>query len=207
MGLKWGHTADTLVVSRGIGPNKRNLSKFFTNDVTQRVVLSLISAVYDPIGLIAPFTVKARLLLKDIWRLSGQKWVDVLAQDMRDSFLEWRSELPMLSEIVIPRCFFQQPVDEIELHVFGDSSKDVFLRGRTASETEIAFVFGKARVAPMETLTIPELELPAALLAASLRDEIHRALTLDIDRTFMWTDNTTVLQWLHSLEKQPAFPS
>ena len=133
-------------------------------------MLSLVSAVYDPIGLVAPFTVKVRLLLKDIWRSSGQKWDDVLAQDMRESFLEWRSELPMLSEIVITRCFFQQPVDEIELHVFGDSSKDVFLRGRTASETKIAFVFGKARVAPMETLTIPELELPAALLAARLRD-------------------------------------
>ena len=57
----------------------------------------------------------------------------------------------------------------------------------------------------METLTIPKLELQAALLAARLRDEIRRALTLDIDRTFMWTDSTTVLQWLHSLEKQPAF--
>ena len=74
LGLKWNHTTDTLVVSRGIGPNKRNFSKFFNDDVTQRVVLSLVSAVYDPIGLVAPFTIKARLLLKDIWRLSGQQW-------------------------------------------------------------------------------------------------------------------------------------
>ena len=71
--------------------------------------------------------------------------------------------------------------------------------------TQLAFVFGKARVASMKALTIPKLELQAALLAARLCDEVHRALSLKIDRTFMWSDSSTVLQWLHSLEKQPAF--
>ena len=102
----------------------------------------------------------------------------------------------------------------MELHLFGDNSQDVFsavavLRGKvnTANRcyTEIAFVFGEARVAPMKALTIPKLELQAALLAARLRNEVQRALTLQIDRTFMWTDGTTVLQWLHFLEKQPVF--
>ena len=57
----------------------------------------------------------------------------------------------------------------------------------------------------MKALTIPKLELQAALLAARLRNEVQRPLTLQIERTFMWTDSTTVLQWLHSLEKQPVF--
>ena len=98
--------------------------------------------------------------------------------------------------------------------MFCDSSQDVFsavafLRGKINTgngfSTEVAFVFGKARVAPMKALTIPKLELQAALPAARLRNEVQRALTLQIDRTFMWTDSTTVLQWLHSLEKQPVF--
>ena len=92
--------------------------------------------------------------------------------------------------------------------MFGDSSPDVFsallfLRGKVSTgngcSTEIDFLFGKARVAPMKALTIPKLELQAALLAARLRNEVQRALTLQIDRTFMWTDSTTILQWLHSL--------
>ena len=57
----------------------------------------------------------------------------------------------------------------------------------------------------MKALTISKLELQAALLAARLRNEVQRALTLQIDRTFMWTDSTTVLQWLHSFQKQPVF--
>ena len=70
---------------------------------------------------------------------------------------------------------------------------------------ELAFVFGKARVAPMKALTIPKLELQAALLAARLKDEVQKALTLTVERTLMWTDSTTVLQWLHSIDKQPVF--
>ena len=86
--------------------------------------------------------------------------------------------------------------------MFVDSSQDIFsavafLRGKVNTEngcsTKIAFVFGKARLAPMNALTIPKLQ--AALLAARLRTQVQR----------MWTDSTTLLQWLHSLEKQPVF--
>ncbi|XP_075262583.1 uncharacterized protein LOC142354216 [Convolutriloba macropyga] len=57
----------------------------------------------------------------------------------------------------------------------------------------------------MKVLTVPKLELQAALLASRLREEICEALTIQIQRTFMWTDSITGLQWLNSLEKQPIF--
>ena len=181
---------------------------------TELLLKGLSSAVYDPIGLVAPYTVKARLLLKDIWRLSGQKWDDILPDDIVTKFLDWSSELGTLSELRIPRSYFQRKVECLELHMFGDSSQDVFsavafLRSKVTSgddsSTEMAFVFGKARVAPMKALTIPKLELQAALLSAKLRNKVQRALTLQIEKTFLWTDSTTVLQWLNSLEKQPVF--
>ena len=59
LGLKWDHVKDTLVVSREFD---RPLDKA----ITQRTVLSFVSSVFDLIGLVAPYTVKARLLLKDI---------------------------------------------------------------------------------------------------------------------------------------------
>ena len=49
------------------------------------------------------------------------------------------------------------------------------------------------------------MELQAALLAARLKDEFQKALTLTVERTLLWTDSTTVLQWLHSIDKQPVF--
>ena len=207
LGFKWNHSRDTLVVSRGATPD-------LNRPVTQRVVLSLVSAVYDPIGLAAPYTVTARLLLKDIWRLSEQQWDNNLPDNVRKKFLKGAAELPNLSEITIPRCYFRGTMRSVELHVFGDSSQDVFaavafLRARVSSnertETQLAFVFGKARVAPMKALTKPKLELQAALLAARLKDEVQQALTVPVERTFMWTDSTTVLQWLHSIDKKPVF--
>ena len=57
----------------------------------------------------------------------------------------------------------------------------------------------------MKALTIPKLELQAALLAARLRNEVQKALKITIQRTFMWTDSTTVLQWLHSIDQKPVF--
>ena len=128
LGLKWNHSRDTLVVSRVTTPD-------LNRPVTQRVVLSLVLAVYDPIGLVAPYTVTARLLLKDIWRLSGQQWDNNLPEDVSQKFLEWAAELPKLSEITIPRCYFRGTKKSVELHVFGDSSQAVF--SAVANNTEI----------------------------------------------------------------------
>ena len=205
LGLNWDHVTDTLVVCRGV-------NRELKDSVTQRSVLSFVSSVFDPIGLVAPYTVRASLLLKDIWRLSGQQWDDPLPIELCRRFTEWHSGLPVLGQLKIPRCYFDFSVDEVELHMFGDSSLDVFcsvafLRAQknACSKCQLAFVFGKARVAPMKMLSIPKLELQAALLASRLKDDIEKALTLSISKVFMWTDSTTVLQWLNSTSKQPVF--
>ena len=168
--------------------------------------------MFDSIGLVAPYTVRARLLLKDIWRLSGQQWDDPLPNELCRRFTEWYSGLPVLGQLKIPRCYFDFSVDEVELHMLGDSSLDVFCsleflqaQKNADSKCQLAFVFGKARVAPMRMLSIPNLELQATLLASRLKDAIEKALTLSISKVFMWTESTTVLQWLNSTSKQPVF--
>ena len=57
----------------------------------------------------------------------------------------------------------------------------------------------------MKVTTIPKLELQAALLAARLKQDIRRVLTVHVDKVFMWTDSTSVLHWLHSTSKQSIF--
>ena len=120
LGFKWDHNNDTLVVSRGT-------KSTITKSLTKRLVLSLMSKVYDPIGLVAPFTVGAWLILKDIWRVNGKSWHDELLKDTIDRFLAWCVELPRLAEITIPRSYFSVPFQHHELHMFGDSSQDVFI--------------------------------------------------------------------------------
>ena len=91
LGLKWHHVKDTLVVSRSVD---RPLDKA----TTQRTVLSFVSSVFDPVGLVAPYTVRARRLLKDMWKISGQSWDDEMPEDIRDKFLEWHSGLHLLGQ-------------------------------------------------------------------------------------------------------------
>ena len=124
----------------------------------------------------------------------GQQWNDELQPDLVTKFLEWSKELPSLSDITIPRAYFVKEIEALELHLFGDNSQEVFsavafFRAKvtakdSGSTTELAFVFGKARVAPMKALTIPKLELQASLLASRLRKEVQRALTMKIDKVF-----------------------
>ena len=57
----------------------------------------------------------------------------------------------------------------------------------------------------MKVMAVPKLELNAALLAAPLKQDICRALTVIVNRVFMWTDSTTVLDWLNSTSKHSIF--
>ena len=88
-----------------------------------------------------------------------------------------------------------KPFDNAELHMFSDSSQDIFsvvafLRARVKThtgeeKTELAFVLRKAGVAPMKATTVPKLELQAALLAALLKREITQALTVTVNQVFL----------------------
>ena len=57
----------------------------------------------------------------------------------------------------------------------------------------------------MKVMTVPKLQLQAALLAARLKREFCRAFTVTVDKVFMRTDSTVVLQWRNSRNKHPIF--
>ena len=96
--------------------------------------------------------------------------------------------------------------------MFADASEHTmcavaFLRSHQNDQPgELGFVIGKCRVAPMRHLSIPRLELQAAMLSVRLKDQIVKELDMPIANWTMWTDSTTVLQWIHSAHrKQQVF--
>ena len=84
-----------------------------------------MSKVFDPIGLLVPFAVGARLLLKEIWRVRGQHWDEELTKNTVERFFEWSVEQPKLAKITIPRGYFLGTFKQLELHMVGDSSQEV----------------------------------------------------------------------------------
>ena len=115
-----GITTMTLLVVR------RGTNKAIKNSLTQRLVSSLVSKVDDSISVVAPFTVGAPLILKDIWRVNGQCWDDELPKDTVDRFLPLCVKLPRFGEITISRIYFSGPFQHLELIKFGDSVQDGF---------------------------------------------------------------------------------
>jgi hypothetical protein len=207
LGLKWHVTNDTLEVCRGVDKTPPVV-------VTQRSILSLVSSVFDPLGMAGPFTIQARLLLKSIWQSCGQDWDKPVDDEQREKFLRWCSELSQLNNMRVPRYYFsgKDTMTDIQLHIFGDASQDAmcviaYFRAECSDGSTVTpFIVGKTRVAPLRHLTIPKLELQAAMTAIRLYDLISKEHEIKPSRVVFWTDSTTVLQWIRSSnKKQPTF--
>ena len=70
----------------------------------------------------------------------------------------------------------------------------VYLRVHDSqNRVHVAFVMARSRVAPKSQLSMPRLELSAALLGAQLATTLKSELTLSVARTVLWSDSTTVL--------------
>ena len=203
--LQWTVTDDSLQVCRGT-------NKEVEAPITQRKILSLVSSVFDPIGLFAPFSVHMRRLLKGIWTKNGQHWDKKVEPSEEKELLRWKEQLPIVAETSIDRRYFNGERNKTELHLFADASEDTmcavaYLRSQPKGYSpDLAFVIGKCRVAPMRHLSIPRLELQAAVMAVRLKEQIVKEHEMKINSCSLWSDSTTVLQWIHSSHrKQQVF--
>ena len=88
----------------------------------------------------------------------------------------------------------------VQLHLFSDASRVgyaavAYLRlVETGGNVHIAFVMGKSRLAPLREISIPRLELTAAVLSVRLSAIIREELDMSIQRTYYWTDSMSVLK-------------
>ncbi|XP_072172027.1 uncharacterized protein [Diadema setosum] len=164
---------------------------------TRRGILSVASSLYDPLGFLAPFVLPAKVLLQNLCR-RDLTWDDLP--------LTW-DDLPLLTKIQISRCLKPERFQEIEsalLHHFCDASEVgyaavSYLRLTSKSgAVHCAFVLGKTRLAPMKVVSIPRLELMAAVLAVTMDQCIKGELEIKINETVFWTDSTAVLQYVRS---------
>ncbi|GFV20936.1 integrase catalytic domain-containing protein [Trichonephila clavipes] len=145
-----------------------------------------------------------RVLFGEIWCL-GLDWDDKLPKQLEVSWNKWCNEIHYLSEIKIPGYYFQNFLPSnattMQLHCFSDASKKAYgtvayLRIELNDGNNISsFVASKGRVAPLNTLSIPRLELMGTLLSARLSDKIGTALILPVSR-FYWTDSSITCYWI-----------
>ena len=195
LGIEWSPNLDCF---------RLTVSKFPCFEmVTKRALVSDVAKTFDILGWFAPAIVKVKILLQRLWE-AGIDWDDSVPLFIQEIWERWRSELPALTEKLIPRCYFPKDthIVSVQLHGFCDASESayaavVYLRMVDHNHVvHVSLVMAKSKVAPLKRLTIPRLELCGATLLAELLHHVKGVLDVSYDNVFAWTDSTIVLSWL-----------
>jgi len=199
----------------GVGWNLRNDSFTFNIKLkeepkTRRGILSAVSSIYDPLGLISPFILKGRLILQQLCALK-LGWDEPIPPDIYQTWITWKTALPAVNTLSIRRCFKPPnfgPVVNCTMHFFSDASNSGYGQSsymRLVDEggsIHVSLVMGKSRVCPTKYVSIPRLELCAAVLSTTMSSLIRRELQLDNIKQYFWTDSQVVLSYLKNRSKR-----
>ncbi|XP_044571285.1 uncharacterized protein LOC123257215 [Drosophila ananassae] len=175
---------------------------------TKREFLSMVMSTFDPLGFLCCLMITAKLLLREVWRRKIS-WDEPLPAEMYNAFMEWRKEMEKVERFRSPRHYFGSGlVKTIEMHVFVDACQSAFasvVYWRITYEdgdVQVRFVCAKTKCAPMRTMTIPRLELQAAVLGTRLMETVRQDHSVAIAETVLWTNSKTVLRWIGSTHRR-----
>ncbi|XP_030746008.1 uncharacterized protein LOC115874849, partial [Sitophilus oryzae] len=198
LGVTWNGKEDCFLYKIGNSFNKH---------ITKRTVLSEIAQIFDPMGLLSPCIIVAKIILRDIW-IEKLDWDESLSQPLHTRWLNFRNELSNLNNIKIPRQITCKHAINIEIHGFSDASSYaygacVYLRSQNEEgKIQTRLICAKSKIAPLKVQTIPRLELIGALLLSRLIKKILEATKLVPSRIVYWCDSTIVLGWLNMSPNQ-----
>jgi len=193
LGTQWNPSEDNLSFSINLLDN--------TFKVTKRSILSQIAKLFDPLGLIGPIISKAKIIIQILWK-AGITWDSSVPLYVHTMWCEFKSQLHLLSAVNFPRCIVLPNSIDIQVHGFCDASEKaygacIYLRSQDVEgNVQVTLVCSRSRVAPVKPLTLPRLELSAAVLLAKLLKSTKQALALSSSKTYCWSDSTITLNWI-----------
>ncbi|XP_062713379.1 uncharacterized protein LOC134290294 [Aedes albopictus] len=179
--------------------------------ITKRVILSDTARIFDPLGLIGPVTVQAKIFLQQLWKEKSD-WDEPLPDSCQAFWNEFRWNASAMESLAVPRWIgFNSKLASVELHGFCDASVAaygacLYLRCETTDgSVTVRLITSKSRVAPLEDLSrkkkkqsIPRLELSSALLLSHLYEKFCTSVQIPA-KAYFWTDSMIVKCWLSSL--------
>lgn len=193
LGLVWNSTTDTLQYFINV--------KYETNKITKRTILSVISQIFDPLGLIEPAIINAKIIMQQLWNLQTG-WDEPIPIKFLQSWINFVKQLQILNDINIPRQVTCTNSTHIEMHCFCDSSEKAYGAAIYVKSTNISgdiytrLLCAKSRVTPLKPTTLPILELLAAVLLAKLSNKVRLALDIPVVQWSYYSDSTIVLSWI-----------
>ncbi|KAL6743080.1 hypothetical protein Aduo_016164 [Ancylostoma duodenale] len=201
LGIQWSPSTDKLLMTTKI--------RHKTVD-TKRRALRVLASTFDPLGFLNPLLVKAKIFLQDLWR-SEYDWDTPLTEEDKDS---WRTIVEEIdtNHITIPR-YITSTTDNTryDLLVFADASVRIYaavvylLYKSPKDGTKCDIVMSKSRLAPLEKITVPRLELMAMFIAAKLAKFVHNQMKIKLESILFFSDSQIALFWIHSKKDLKTF--
>ncbi|XP_055714219.1 uncharacterized protein LOC129808464 [Phlebotomus papatasi] len=191
LGVAWSPGEDTLSV----------VDEPLPSVSTMRELCWVSAKIYDPLGMISPVTAALRILFQKLWSYSIG-WDDDLPAEVLEEYNIIKEEIEFVSQVKLPRLI-NPSNSQIELQGFADASERgygavIYARGPEQDQRFVVrFLIAKSRVAPRNVVTIPRLELCAALLLSLLVQKVKQAYSSHNITVTAWTDSQVVLHWLH----------
>ena len=143
----------------------------------RRGLLSIISSIYDPLGLVTPFILPAKLILQELCR-NKIEWDDPMPEDQLRQWTRWLNDLPLLENLKINRRLIAAKFDDqasCQIHYFSDTSLKgygvaAYLCVASADDGQVHnnLIMAKSCVALIKQVTVPCLELAVATLTVKM---------------------------------------
>ena len=175
-----------------------------SNPETKRSVVSISSKLFNPLGFLSPYTIRAKILYQKLW-IRGASWDDSLEEEIRNEWRRWKEQLKHLNLIRISRPLLTSlsfEIASIQLHGYSDASPNAYgavtyLRIQECTgNVRVQILFAKTRVAPTKRITLPRLELMAAYLLAKMTAFLLKALGEKVQQYSCWSDSMITLSWI-----------
>lgn len=194
LGLTWHPKSDEFEITTTPGSDDTKLTK--------RKILSEIAQIFDPLGLINPIVVTAKIFFQQLWTLKLH-WDAAIPMELHTQWVNFRKGLNSLNIVKLARHVGTAGAKSVQLHAFCDASEKAYgavIYVRSVHENGIIrtrLLCAKSRVAPVKSVTLPRLELCGAKLAAELLHKVKIDLSWQ-NKCFLWTDSSIVLGWINS---------
>ncbi len=197
LGMHWNQKNDTFSLQLGNTVEQPS---------TKRGILKEIAKFFDPMGFCSAITLRAKLLLQSLWR-QEVTWDEPISAEDDRKWQEIKQDMKGYENIIIPRMIGGK---NYKLIAFVDASDlaysaAVYLTSQVGSKMQSHLIFSKTRLSPKRKMSIPRLELMAALIGCRCIRFIAKHIGVLIEKKVLFTDSKCVLYWIASKRDLPRF--
>ena len=217
LGMDWKPKEDVMVfkVSLNFSPKKKGsrTGKNLTAEevprsipmvLSRRIVLEQSMGIYDPMGLICPFILISKIYLRETWQLDALKWDDPLPPSLRDKWVHFFKSMFELEHLAFSRSLRpESAVGKPWLIVLSDGSDlaygcAAYVRWKLENgEYWCRLVMAKCRIAPVNRVSTPQMELNGAVLSKRVRNFVEDESRYDFEKIIQIVDSETVLNMIN----------